>query len=780
MAVYQIHSGRLPSTGSWPLAGYPGGVDAVRASRTTVYTTINWTDNESNREPEITSGMANCPEGQVVVLGTGRFKCDSIINIGTDSNRNRKNATLRGTLDASGRLATIIDSRSTSSSINIGEGFSYDYPHVPGDAASWTGFDINVSTLYKGSTQLTVTENTQFANGALVFIYFGNEGTTPTCSVINQPYVRAQIAKIKDSGGIPNINTIVLDDPGINGDHTGLAFAKIVTNENAWVFANRNRAIGWGIENIHLLSTGAVSGPTQGIYLNGCYSCYVYNCKSEGADSYPFALAQSYKCEVNQCWAGGTNGSTSSAGMFIEQSSNCAFTNSVIENSPFGLYQQQKCSSNIFTYNFLINTGIQSVYCNSNHGPWDEFTLYEGNVGGLTQNDGYFGGGGQDTIFRNWWMGWDLSKNYSYGSSAFNRFTRYNNIVGNVMGRSGVGGGDYSFGNPNIGNGISFNSWSRLGTTGYLTANPNSFSGTVTLRAGHGVTAGSVITPYWLAYIGTNPIYPVSRIRYGMTVTHTTATTVSISGGTGWDLPGLNSGIYIPTNNANLVQNSLDWNSGSQTPYLWTGILTERLSNRNGTFRLEPGMSGTFLPALYALAVSSSSGRSLRYTGSADNYTFIVTGLSGNYVSVYMDSESYPLPSSTGTILSISPGHYGFQELDLDVIYTSLLKANYLSSTASGEIPPAEQLYGDTLADSMYLTGAPESFNYYGLAWPPINSSSPRTTTYELIPAGKAYLNGWWLTSGTTGGGGGGGGFTDPIVRNIRIAQMMSLLSRRR
>ncbi len=145
------------------------------------------------------------------------------------------------------------------------------------------------------------------------------------------------------------------------------------------------------------------------------------------------------------------------------------------------------------------------------------------------------------------------------------------------------------------------------------------------------------------------------------------------------------------------------------------------------------------------------------------NYSIVgnILGKSGqSYPGIY----SFGLPnmgngSSTGVAqLSIgtlwadwgkSPGASGFQELDLDVQLTTVLKANYDAST--GSIPLLEALGTDSLPNSLYQSSKPSWFG--SLAWPAFSPTNPNQSI-QAIPAGYRYVNG----SDPSGGG------ADPVV----------------
>ena len=91
----------------------------------------------------------------------------------------------------------------------------------------------------------------------------------------------------------------------------------------------------------------------------------------------------------------------------------------------------------------------------------------------------------------------------------------------------------------------------------------------------------------------------------------------------------------------------------------------------------------------------------------------------------------------TWTNWGTAPGPGGFQELDLEVRATTLLKGNYNTQTAG--VPPAEALGDEPLPNSLYLTGKPAWFGQ--LAWPAFDPTHPNQTL-EAIPAGYRYVHG--------------------------------------
>jgi hypothetical protein len=114
------------------------------------------------------------------------------------------------------------------------------------------------------------------------------------------------------------------------------------------------------------------------------------------------------------------------------------------------------------------------------------------------------------------------------------------------------------------------------------------------------------------------------------------------------------------------------------------------------------------------------------------------------------EGTASPLSGDFWADFGTAPGAGGFQELDLDVAATNILKGNY--QTEGSAIPPAESLTGMTLANSLFRTSKP---SYFGnLTWPPMNPTAPFTpawnsTNWARIPAGYRFVNGVDPPSGT-------------------------------
>lgn len=738
-AEYSIPSGRLPATGTWAAAGISGGIP----TRETIYTTINTTGDSTDRTAEIESALADCPNGEVVLLGAGTFRCDSTIDIPYN-----KQVTLRGSVDANGVPTTTIDTRATGS-----YGISMtNFAFTSGNSTA------TVASLTKGATSITVASTASFSAGELVRVRLGDTADPMTWASGPNVNNRGQVAKIASSGGIPNSTTLVLDAPGLHGDYSGVP--------NAWVESMALKTSLCGIENL-IIDCSNVN-IFAGVSLQSAYRCWAYNVKVVDYYNYGFYVTFTHECEIRRCWTEYQNGyATSTVGILTDSSSQTLFIDNVLKDGIFAFFTQGFVSGSVVAYNAIVTNRpdldppAYSALMNSNHATFNQFILFEGNVAPQYKNDGFFGGTAYTSVWRNWLYGLEIAQT-GYGVGAvLNRFSRYENLVGNTFGH-GTGGTGVSMGNPNISNGNSNGTASMFGAASTLTTRTSATAGTITAPSGHGITTGATIDLYWMAVINT---YNTAQVRRNVTVGTVSGTSIPFSGGEGNDLPAQDEEIFVPTSDDTLWAYSLDWDSANQRPMRWTGTLTTRTSDSAGVVTLDGGQVTSFSAALANTSYSGyTDERGLGWSGGAANSVH-VTDVTGDAITI--DSSSAVLPASS-TAVTFYPSYPGFEELDLDVIYTTLLKGNYYHQPSDSGIPAVESLGGDTLASSLFLSAEPQFFTDAGMTWPPVSTGSPPNTSYEIIPAGSAYVDGYWPSSG-------GGGTTATVTNTTTVTGTLTL-----
>ena len=165
------------------------------------------------------------------------------------------------------------------------------------------------------------------------------------------------------------------------------------------------------------------------------------------------------KSYLNAIGGTGNNGS----GLLIEQSSMNLIQDNIIRFCQPNIEVNFGCTGNVFAYNALLQSQGKISIC-ANHGAHNAYNLYEGNVAPNLKPDGYFGSVSHDTALRNRFTGADdVGDSQGFAAVDLKRFTRYYNIVGNVLGLStsatyeqtgsgNTGASIYQLGYPNIGN----------------------------------------------------------------------------------------------------------------------------------------------------------------------------------------------------------------------------------------------------------------------------------------------------------------------------------------
>jgi len=180
--------------------------------------------------------------------------------------------------------------------------------------------------------------------------------------------------------------------------------------------------------------------------------------------------------------------------------------------------------------------------------------------------------------------------------------------------------------------------------------------------------------------------------------------------------PNMGNSGYSGTAEPSAGRHWADWNM--------TATLTSRTTDSAGTMTFSGGTLGT---GQYVTVRWGTNGFAQFYPSSA----------SANLVSI--NSASAPLPPQ-GTALQVFTGSAGYQERDLDVERTTLLKANYHAWNQGGMgIPSNQSLGSDVLPPSLYRAAKPDWFG--DRSWPAFDPLNP-TLGIDRIPAGYRYLHG--------------------------------------
>lgn len=409
--------------------GIPGGIPS--RSNTILAATYGFAEAASGatNAAAIYSALAASSDGDVILLPAGEF---ALTQVTISSGDFKSNRTIRG----AGMAQTIINVSNQNGFFINGDP---DYGSVFNPTAA-------IATLTAGSSTITVTDGTglpspsDVSNYRIARIELVNEAVTPVVSVQSYNVVRTPSVLVTARSG----TTLTLSQPLPSSFPYGSTGANIQFGSQQ---ARNTRGI--GIEDMTIDGTDA-GVMLQGVYFSFVSGCWTKNVKVLGHGTYAIRFSDTVNCEVRECWTDvGTGGGTNFAGLKMEQCSYfLAEDNILVNNSPV-IEMDYSTTASVVAYNY---TGTS--YINRNHGPHNSFNLFEGNSYWFDMSDGYYGGSSEETFLRNWMR--------SGVFSAMKRFTRNNNLVGNVVGVAGATyPGDYSneWGLPNIGNTSSSGTW---------------------------------------------------------------------------------------------------------------------------------------------------------------------------------------------------------------------------------------------------------------------------------------------------------------------------------
>ncbi len=424
---------------------------------------------EATNSAAIASALSASSQGDIILLPAGTYAAHIVASY-TSSNR-----TIRG----EGIGVTILKPTSVCGAL-IGNDSNYGNPSNP--LSTITAISGNVITVSDGSSFPTPSSEPQYRIGR---IQLGNEDSTPVFSVSAYDKTRyISVVMVSRSG-----NEITLSQPLPSSFADGIASG--ATFELG--FQVPLYGTGIGLEEMTIDGNDSAGSMQVGVAFGFIAGSWAKNVKVLGQFNYGIRFYDSVNVEVRHSWIdAGFGGGTNHGGILYNTTSyGLVEDNIVVNNGPcfeinFG------STSNIFAYNYL---GVGILNCN--HGTWNSFNLYEGNVVWFTQTDGYFGGSSQETDFRNW-MASGIVLSQKRGS-------RQRNIIGNIIGTTGVtytSDGSEFWGTPNIGNNGSTGTaqpsmgdwWLDWNTgtssvwtwTATLTTRTSDTAGAITLGAGQG------------------------------------------------------------------------------------------------------------------------------------------------------------------------------------------------------------------------------------------------------------------------------------------------------
>ncbi len=414
----------------WSNAGIAGGTP----NRTTICATLN----PGASGAQINSAISSCPSGQVVFLNAGTYNISSIDFGG------KSNVTLRGAgadktfLVFSGGMSC----RGLASDICVA---APSNPQMPGpnNTANWT------AGYAKGTTSITLSSTSGISVGTILILDqlddSSDTGNIFVCAAQNvcaneggNAYGRSgraqqQLVQVTAVSG----NTVTISP--------GLYMPNWRSSQSPGVSWASGSPSGVGIENLSLDHTNGATGHAGGIVFLYVYNCWVKGIRSVNPDRSHVWLYQTARSVVRDSYFYGTqNAASQSYGIESFSTSDNLVENNIFQHVTGPVTVNGADTGSVWSYNFAIddyyavsaNWMIPSLIA---HEAGIAMDLFEGNDGLGFEGDAIHGTHHFLTVFRNYLYG-DTYNNPAKTSNTdvvhLWAFSRYFNVVGNVLGRS--------------------------------------------------------------------------------------------------------------------------------------------------------------------------------------------------------------------------------------------------------------------------------------------------------------------------------------------------------
>ncbi|OGE92802.1 MAG: hypothetical protein A3C85_01555, partial [Candidatus Doudnabacteria bacterium RIFCSPHIGHO2_02_FULL_48_21] len=427
----------------WNGVGVPGGIP----SRTTVCATISaaaFGNGTTDATSAIQTAINNCPIGQVVHFPTGTYKVSSRLNL-------TKGVVLRG--DGVGSKLLIYGS---------------DIGIRMGSASGGTAIPLSGS-YGKESTQITTSQSTTISAGQFVVV----DELNP--SVVDNPRTYlcedrsgnsysagdrciAQIVKVVGKSG----NTLTLERP-LHFDYEASLTPRVYT----WTMVENA-----GIENLKVERAENIGNSNSHmIQIFGCAYCWIKGVETYRGRGDHIQISYSYGNEIRDNFInmghndygpnvgytdfGYDSGRNYGIHIAWAPTSDNLIQNNIVNSTRHGLIIEGPGNGNVIAYNYVLNGIVynQEEYVTgdaSNHGSHPYMNLWEGNaIDGRLSFDYTHGSGSHNTIFRNHITRGPLWKTGGLWAIDLDKSQLFVNVIGNVLGSSGMSGCVYELGSSN-------------------------------------------------------------------------------------------------------------------------------------------------------------------------------------------------------------------------------------------------------------------------------------------------------------------------------------------
>ncbi len=326
-----------------------------------------------------------------------------------------------------------------------------NYWQSPSNVANWTG------NYAAGTTSITLSSVANLQVGFPIMLDETDDLSTADTGAIFVCFTPQGVCSTNgDSGGAPRVGRsqqqmVTVTSISGSGPYTvGISPAVVMPN---WVAAKAPQA--WwasgpvfydGIENLSI-NVGS-SGATTGVGFFNCDNCWETGVASIGAWGRDHTqIFQSNHVTVQNSYFYLTASSASvNYGVETIPSSDSLIQNNIFQAVQAPYPSTGSCTGCVYSYNFdvdLLFGSSPNTWQNQSgfpHAVGDEHILYEGNIGAGIYSDNFHGTHQFQTIFRNYWNGYEKNNGYLTTSATspliIDAYSRFYNIIGNVLGNA--------------------------------------------------------------------------------------------------------------------------------------------------------------------------------------------------------------------------------------------------------------------------------------------------------------------------------------------------------
>src|SRR3990167_2203831 len=427
----QLWSGYLDSSRAidWSGAGVSGGIP----TRTTVCSTLS----PGATAAQINTAITNCAAGEVVFLNAGTYNLAAGITFG-----GRSDVTLRGAGASQTKLIFTGDvgCRGFGASICLGADTNPQMP-APGSTTTWT------AGYAKGTTVITVGSATGISAGSLLIL-----DQTDASSDGGEIYVCSSTA-CSDEGGnsygrAGRAQQELVKVASVNGTSItldrGLHLPNWASGKSPGVSFASSKMSGDGVEDLSIDNTS--SGGQSGIVMLYISDSWVKGVRSIVSNRNHVWLYQAARMTIrDNYFYGSLSAASQSYGVEWFSAGDILVENNIGQHVAGPVTINGGGNGSVIAYNFFYDD-FYSVSANwmipsmIHHESGEAFDLFEGNSGPGWEGDAIHGTHHFMTLFRNYLPG-DLcacpAKTNNTDLIHLFAFSRYYNVIGNVLGRAG-------------------------------------------------------------------------------------------------------------------------------------------------------------------------------------------------------------------------------------------------------------------------------------------------------------------------------------------------------